>query len=265
MGGFIHLDAVGKRFGTGEDAVRAVEDLDLAVTPGEFCALVGPSGCGKSTLIGLVAGFTAPTTGRVTVDGTPVAGPGADRVVVAQDLALFDWKTVLANVELGLKAQGVPKRERQRVARHYLDLVDLTEVAERYPCELSGGMRQRLALARALAVEPRCLLLDEPLGALDVPLRQLLQDELLRLWSRLGQTVLLVTHDLDEALYLADRVVVLTPRPAKVGAAVTVPFPRPRRPELRASDAFVALRRELGAMMPPLRLDRSGTQGSLSW
>jgi len=246
----IELDRVTKRYGDGEGSVVALEDVSLQVNAGEFCSILGPSGCGKSTIIGLMAGFIPTTFGTVKVDGVVVGKPGPDRVVVSQDYSLFAWKTARANVEFGLKARGMPRAERQRLAQHYLELVHLSSCATNYPGELSGGMRQRVALARALAVGPACLLLDEPLAALDMQMRQALQDELLVLWAQTKQTVVLVTHDLDEALYLSDRVVVMSPRPGRVRTSITVPFDRPRRFELRFTHTFQALKRELSRDLP---------------
>jgi NitT/TauT family transport system ATP-binding protein len=239
------LERVTKRYGDGIEGVVAIDDVSFHVEQGEFCTILGPSGCGKSTIISLIAGFIPVTSGKVLVNGAIVTKPGPDRVVVSQDYSLFAWKTVRANVEFGLKARRIPRAERQMLVQHYLALVHLTTFADRYPAELSGGMRQRGALARALAVEPACLLLDEPLAALDMQMRQALQDELLAIWRQTRHTVVMVTHDLDEALYLSDRVLVMGPRPGHVHTIIPVPFSRPRRPELRLTDAFQALKREV--------------------
>jgi NitT/TauT family transport system ATP-binding protein len=212
---------------------------------GELFAVVGPSGCGKTTLLNVIAGFLPADAGRVRIDGIPVEARGLPCVMVAQDLALFEWRTVIENVAFGLKARGVPKAERLRTARRYLAMVDLVEAADRYPYQLSGGMRQRLALARALAVQPTCLLLDEPLAALDSHLKRLLQEELATLVHGSGLTVVLVTHDVDEAVYLADRVMVLEGVPARPADIVRVDFPRPRQPALRSAPQFRDLTRGL--------------------
>jgi ABC-type nitrate/sulfonate/bicarbonate transport system, ATPase component len=249
MAAKIELHHVTKRYGDITEGVLAVEDISFQIAPGEFCAILGPSGCGKSTLINLIAGFTPASSGQILLDDVAVRQPGPDRVVVSQDSALFPWKTVRANVEFGLKARALPKAERHRIARYYLNLVHLTACADRYPIELSGGMRQRLALARALAVEPTVLLLDEPLAALDVLMRHALQDELLTIRERTGQTILLVTHDLDEALYLADRVLVMTSFPGRVHTIITVRFAHPRSPALRLTDAFQRLKREVSRIL----------------
>ncbi len=242
------IDARGivKVFGDRRDEVVALDGIDLDVAAGSLVAVLGPSGCGKSTLLHVVAGFVAPTAGAVVVDGTAVRGPDRQRGVVFQDAALFPWRTVLGNVEFGLL--GVPRRERRDRARQMLELVRLDGVERRHPRALSGGMRQRVALARALAPEPAVLLMDEPFGALDALTRAQLQDELIGVWTRTGQTIVFVTHAVDEALYLADEVVVLSARPATVRARVAVDLPRPRRrEELIGSARYAELHRTLTA------------------
>jgi NitT/TauT family transport system ATP-binding protein len=214
--------------------VEALRDVSFGVMPHEFVAIVGPSGCGKSTLLSLVAGFTAPTSGEVLFDGASVAGPDPRRGVMFQDYALFPWRTVLGNIEFGPFARGVGVEARRVTARHYIEMVGLTGFEDRYPHELSGGMRQRCALARLLANEPEVWLMDEPLAAVDLQTRNILQDELLRLWGDDGaldgrRAVLFVTHGIDEAVYLADRVIVLGRRPGQVKEVVTIDLPRPRR------------------------------------
>lgn len=208
--------------------VVALEGLDLEVARGEFVAIVGPSGCGKSTLIDLVAGFTSPTAGTVIAVGKPVGGPGPDRVVVFQDHAIFPWYSALGNVAYGLRRRGIPRREAHSRAREALVRVGLGDFVHAHPATLSGGMRQRVALARALVLRPRILLLDEPFAALDSATRFRLQDELAALWRDFGWTVLFVTHTLGEAVYLADRVVVLDRPPAGIRAVETIALPRPR-------------------------------------
>jgi NitT/TauT family transport system ATP-binding protein len=214
--------------------VEALRDVSFRVEPQEFVGIVGPSGCGKSTLLSLVAGFAAPTSGEVLFDGTPIAGPDPRRGVMFQDYALFPWRTVLGNVEFGPFARGVGAQARRTTARHYIEMVGLTGFEDRYPHELSGGMRQRCALARLLANEPEVWLMDEPLAAVDLQTRQILQDELLRLWGDDGapdrrRAVLFVTHGIDEAVHLADRVIVLGRRPGEIKEVVAIDLPRPRR------------------------------------
>ena len=227
-GADLRVLAVGKAFVSGGgQPLLALDHVALDVGAGELVSLVGPSGCGKSTLLRLIAGLDKPTAGEVWVGGERVTGPSADRGLVFQDPTLFPWLTVRRNIESGLVARGVRRQQRHEVDE-YLRLVGLVEFADVYPHQLSGGMAQRAALARALVNHPRVLLLDEPLGALDQFTRMRMQDELLRLWAARGTTLLLVTHDVDEALYLSDRIAVMTPRPGRVDQILDVDLPRPR-------------------------------------
>lgn len=214
----------------------ALDSIDLKVRSGELVCIVGPSGCGKSTLLHLIAGLQRPTSGTVFVDNHPVYGPGTDRILIFQDLGLFPWLTVAQNVKFGMKMKGLPRSERQERAHHYLRLVHLSQFQDSYIHELSGGMRQRVALARALAIEPDILLMDEPFAALDAQTRDLLHDELERIWAETGRTIIFVTHNVREAARLADRVVLLTFRPGRIKREFTVNLPRPRHVE----DAVVA-------------------------
>jgi len=207
----------------------AVAGLSLDVPADEFLVVVGPSGCGKSTLIAAIAGFLKPVAGRVLLDGRPVTGPGADRGVVFQEYALLPWMTVLGNVGLGLKLKGMRRAERDELARRFLALTGLTDAAAKYPHELSGGMKQRAAVARTLATSPQVMLMDEPFAAVDAQTRMTLQEELVRSWERARLTVLRGTHSVEEAVFLGDRVVVLTPGPGRIRAIVDVPIPRGRR------------------------------------
>ncbi|WP_404822004.1 ABC transporter ATP-binding protein [Oerskovia rustica] len=200
----------------------AVEDFTLDVRAGEFLTVVGPSGCGKSTLLDLLGGLTEPTSGRILLDDSPVTGPGLDRGVVFQQYALLPWRSARANVELGLEAKGVARGARARVADEYLDLVGLTAFADRYPHELSGGMKQRVAIARSLAFDPEVLLMDEPFAALDAQTRESLQDELLRIWRATGKTIVFITHGIEESVYLGQRVAVMTPRPGRLQTVIDV-------------------------------------------
>jgi NitT/TauT family transport system ATP-binding protein len=208
--------------------VLALDDMTIDVAPGEFVAIVGPSGCGKTTFLNIVAGFEPPTAGEISVDGRPVTGPGPDRGVVFQDYALFPWLNVLNNVRYGLRERGVPKREAAEVAFRWLHQVGLDEFGDQYPHELSGGMRQRVALIRVLVNEPKILLMDEPFAALDALTRTALQKELVTLWERTAQTVIYVTHNVEEAIFLADRVVIMSRRPSKISHVVEIDLPRPR-------------------------------------
>jgi NitT/TauT family transport system ATP-binding protein len=219
-------------------AVTALEDVSLEVREREFLALLGPSGCGKSTLLYLVGGFMPIETGKILVADAPVAGPGPDRGIVFQHFALFPWKTVRGNVLYGLERQNMPREERERRAQSFIDLVGLSGFEDSYPSQLSGGMKQRTALARTLAFDPQILLMDEPFGALDAQTRQLMQTELLDIWQKTRKTVIFVTHDVQEAVYLAERVAVMSARPGRIKAIVDTAFDK-NDPHLVKSKAFV--------------------------
>jgi taurine transport system ATP-binding protein len=213
---FLDIRQVGVWYRSGQQIVNALMGISLAVEEGEFLCLVGPSGCGKTTLLHLVAGFLTPSKGEVLMQGQRITGPGSDRAVVMQHPTLLPWLTVYGNIDIGPRTRGISAAERRIRAKRYLDLVGLAEFADRHPYELSGGMQQRVAVARALANDPRMLLMDEPFGALDALTRETMQLELLRLWSLTGKTVIFVTHDVDEAVACGTRVIVLTPRPGRV-------------------------------------------------
>jgi NitT/TauT family transport system ATP-binding protein len=218
------FEGVRKEFDVRGTAQRfvALEDFTLAVAPGELVTVVGPSGCGKSTLLDLVTGLSAPSSGRILLDGRPITGPGLDRGIVFQQYALLPWRSAQGNVELGLEGRGLRRTERQRIAREHLALVGLAGFEQRYPHELSGGMKQRVAIARSLAFDPEVLLMDEPFAALDAQTREQLQDELLRIWRATGKTIVFITHGIEEAVYLGQRIVVLTPRPGRVRDVIDV-------------------------------------------
>jgi NitT/TauT family transport system ATP-binding protein len=207
----------------------ALIDVDCRIAPGEFVAIVGPSGCGKSTLLYIAGGFIPATSGEVRVDGKPVAGPGPDRGPVFQEFALFPWKTVLGNIMFGPLEQGLSREKAEAKARKLVELVHLHGYENLYPKELSGGMKQRVAIARTLAYDPQILLMDEPFGALDAHTRKVLQDELLAIWERDTKTVLFVTHGVEEAVYLADRVIAMSRSPGRIIADIEIDLPRPRR------------------------------------
>jgi NitT/TauT family transport system ATP-binding protein len=236
------------------ERLLALDHINLQVRAGEFVCIVGPSGCGKSTLLHLIAGLQAQTSGQVLVDGQPVDRPGTDRILIFQEHGLFPWLTVAENVEFGMKMKGVPKAERREKMRYYLLLVHLAKFEKSYIHQLSGGMRQRVAIARALATEPDVLLMDEPFGALDAQTRDLLHDELERIWSDTGRTIIFVTHNVREAVRLGDRVVLLTFRPGRVKSEFPVDLPRPRSLEdpqvaLAARDVLDELREEINSSL----------------
>ena len=224
----VEIQALSKRYEVDDGEIVALSSTSLTIEEGEFVCLLGPSGCGKSTLLKIVAGLIEPTGGSIRINGRQVTGPGPDRAVVFQDYALFPWMTVADNVEFGLAARGVDTARRQAVSAELLKAVGLADFATKYPHHLSGGMKQRVSIARALAVEPVLLLMDEPFGALDAQTRYVMQQELLRIWSAYRKTVLFVTHSIDEALYLGDRVVIMTARPGRIKEDVRITQDRPR-------------------------------------
>ncbi len=248
-GATIVMRDVGLHFGDGPTAVQALGGIDLDVRPGEFVSLLGPSGCGKSTIIGAVAGFTPISDGTLRVDGQAVRAPSPERGVVFQQHTLFPWKTVLKNVEFGLKLRGVRAEERRRLAREILAEVGLLEFANHYPEQLSGGMQQRVNLARVLVTRPRVILMDEPFCALDAQTRLQMQKLLLALWQTFHMTVVFVTHDVDEAVFLSDRVFVLTERPGRIKAELAVELPRPRTHDLLTGPPFIKLKRRALELM----------------
>ncbi|AIO36274.1 ABC transporter ATP-binding protein [Burkholderia pseudomultivorans] len=242
---------VGKRFATPQGECVALDDISFRTHRREFVCVIGPSGCGKSTLIRILAGLDAQTSGEVLLDGKPVQGPGADRGMVFQGYTLFPWLTVKKNVMFGLRMNGSSSGEAEREALQWLDLVGLTRFADVYPHQLSGGMKQRVAIARALANRPRILLMDEPFGALDAQTRARMQTHLLDIWRNIDVTILFITHDLDEAIFLADRILVLKANPGAVQELIEVPVPRPRDYSQVNSPAFIATKARLEALIHP--------------
>ncbi|HEY6256852.1 MAG TPA: ABC transporter ATP-binding protein [Xanthobacteraceae bacterium] len=243
--GALTLDHLSLAYARRDGALLALADVDLRVKDGEFVTIVGPSGCGKSTLLMLIAALLKPSSGSVRLDGAPVTAPGPDRALVFQDFALLPWRTVLANVALGLELKGVPAQKRTEIARRHIAMVGLGAFERSYPHQLSGGMRQRVGIARALAVEPQVLLMDEPFGALDAQIRQVMGSELLRIWERGRKTILFVTHDIDEAIYLADRTIVMSASPGRIIADIAITLPRPRPLDIRNDPAFAAYRQRI--------------------
>ena len=239
----IEVRNVSKQFDQAGSPVEALADLNLTVNEGEFVSIVGPSGCGKSTLLYMLAGFIPATAGRMLVDGRPVTGPGVDRGIVFQEYALFPWLTVYDNIAFGLREARLREREVRATAERYIRLIGLTGFESRFPRELSGGMKQRVALARTFAYEPGILLLDEPFGALDAQTREIMQDELLRLWRSTHRTVIMVTHDVSEAVYLSNRVCVMSQRPGRIVQEFMIELDHGlNREEMVLSQAYTAIR-----------------------
>jgi NitT/TauT family transport system ATP-binding protein len=245
----LQVQNVSKTFQTRQRAVTALDGIDLRLELNELVCIVGASGSGKSTLLRIIAGLLAPTSGVVQVDGVPVTGPGADRGVVFQDYTLYPWLTVEQNVAFGLKMRGVGARERREQAQHYLGIVGLDHVARQLPHTLSGGMQQRVAIARALANRPALLLMDEPFGALDTQTRELMQEFLRTVWRETATSILLITHDIEEAIFLAQRLYVLTSNPGRVKAEVAVPLPAERDFTLKRQPTFLSLKDEVSDLL----------------
>jgi NitT/TauT family transport system ATP-binding protein len=245
----IEIEGVWKEFAKGERRVLALEDITLSVAEREFVAILGPSGCGKSTLLNMVAGFDRPTRGVVKVDSVEIVDPSPRRGVVFQEPALFPWFSVMENVLFGPKTQRQAAADYRRRAEQIIEQVGLRGFEASYPAELSGGMRQRVGIARVLIMQPQVLLMDEPFGSLDAQTRMLMQELLLQVWERHHQTVLFITHDIEEALLLADRVCVMTARPGRIKKSIDVGIPRPRAIEVTTSPEFNALRREVLALI----------------
>ena len=238
------------RSGRPGEKFSALENVSFRVEAGQFMVLVGPSGCGKSTLVDLLGGLSRPTSGQILLDGEPITGPGLNRGIVFQQYALFPWRTALENVEFGLEAKGVGKVERREIARAHLDLVGLSGFEGRFPHELSGGMKQRVAIARSLAYDPEVLLMDEPFAALDAQTRESLQVELLRIWEKSGTTILFITHGIDEAVTLGQRIAVMTSRPGRIKCIIDVPSDfRKGTEDIRSLPEFGQLRHEIWSLL----------------
>ena len=241
----VHIDHVVKKFNGRNGEMVALNGVDMDIHENEFICVVGPSGCGKSTLLNIIGGLETPTEGKVLVDGAEVTGPGPDRGIVFQQYALFPWLTVEKNVQFGLKLQGKSKEEAEELAHKYLKMVHLEGFAKAYPKELSGGMKQRVAIARAYAVNPKVLLMDEPFGALDAQTRTQLQQELLNTWEKEQKTCFFITHDVEEAIILAQRVVIMCARPGRVKEIVDIDIPYPRDQETKMSPRFLELKNHI--------------------
>ncbi len=245
----LETQGLGRRFEGAKGPIDALSNIDIEVRKREFVSVIGPSGCGKSTLIRIVAGLDHPSTGQVRIDGRPVDGPGADRGMVFQGYTLFPWLTVKKNVMFGMKMKGLKSRDAEARALYWLQLVGLEKFAEHYPAQLSGGMKQRVAIARSLANEPRILLMDEPFGALDAQTRCSMQSHLLKIWESVDVTILFITHDLDEAIYLSDRIIVLGAHPGRVLEVIDVPVSRPRTTDQFLTGHFLATKRRLESLI----------------
>jgi NitT/TauT family transport system ATP-binding protein len=239
----LHIHNVSKIYRSNDNEVVAIDEIDLRIRDKEFATMLGPSGCGKSTLLRIVAGLTKPTQGVVRLDGNVTRAPGQDRGMVFQSYTLFPWLTVKENIQFGLEISGMPKMRREEIGREFVEKVGLKGFEDTYPKGLSGGMKQRVAIARALANNPAILLLDEPFGALDAQTRGLMQEILTQVWEELHKTILFVTHDVEEAIFLSDRVFVMTARPGRIKAEIDIPLERPRSYELKSTEAFLNLKK----------------------
>ena len=248
MGTKVAVSNVSKTFGSDESLVYALKNISFTVEEGSFVVIIGPSGCGKTSLLRIIGGLIPPNRGEVLIDGRPISGPGPDRSIVFQNFRLLPWRKVLGNVEMGLEINGTEKSQRRELSKKVVDLVGLSGFENHYPIELSGGMQQRVGLARALVVNPAILLMDEPFGSVDAQTREQLQTELLKLWSKTRKTVIFVTHDIDEAIYLGDKIIIISSRPGMVHETVTVDLPRPRwerKAEIIESTVFINLKKKL--------------------
>jgi NitT/TauT family transport system ATP-binding protein len=254
------MEEVGVLFEGSGGAVQAVGDVSMTVEPGEFVSLIGPSGCGKSTLLNIVAGFVSPSSGHAMLDGAPIRRPGSDRGVVFQQYSLFPWLSVRRNVEFGLKMQGMPASTRETTARTLLGLAGLLAFENHYPDQLSGGMKQRVGIVRALATSPQVLLMDEPFGALDAQTRVVMQEILTNMWQRFRISVLFITHDIEESIFLSDRIYVMTARPGRIKAEIAVPLPRPRTAEMTYSAEFIALVQRIKGLIREESLAAMGSE-----
>jgi ABC-type nitrate/sulfonate/bicarbonate transport system ATPase subunit len=245
----LHIHNVSKTYRSDGQEVLAIDEIDLKIKNKEFATILGPSGCGKSTLLRIVAGLIQPTKGIVRLDGNVITRPGQDRGMVFQSYTLFPWLTVRENIQFGLEISGIPKAQQEQIAQEFIEKVGLKGFEKTYPKGLSGGMKQRVAIARALANNPAILLLDEPFGALDAQTRALMQELLTQVWEELHQTILFVTHDVEEAIFLSDRVFVMTARPGKIKAEIEIPLERPRSYEMKATEAFFNLKKQALALI----------------
>lgn len=254
----ISIENISVSFQNQKYTLLAVDGLSLEICKNEFVSIVGHSGCGKTTLLNLIAGFLKPTSGTVRFEGNEIVGPSCDRVVVFQEDSVFPWMTVLKNISYGLDASGKNSGEETSVVKKYLELIGLTPFSNFYPKDLSGGMRKRVDLARAYAVDPKVLLMDEPFGALDAYTRQNMQTQLLRLWDEENKTVVFVTHDVSEAIFMSDRVILMSPRPGSIHKIFEVPFRRPRSQKIKKASEFLLLETEIEDLLNSFETDEEG-------
>jgi NitT/TauT family transport system ATP-binding protein len=245
----LHIHNVSKTYRSDGQEVLAIDEIDLKIKNKEFATILGPSGCGKSTLLRIVAGLIKPTRGIVRLDGNVITRPGQDRGMVFQSYTLFPWLTVTENIQFGLEISGMPKTKQEQIAQEFVEKVGLKGFEKTYPRGLSGGMKQRVAIARALANNPAILLLDEPFGALDAQTRALMQELLTQIWEELHKTILFVTHDVEEAIFLSDRVFIMTARPGKIKAEIDISLERPRNYEIKATESFLNLKKQALALI----------------
>jgi len=248
-GNKIKIDKISKTFSDSDKKIQVLDNINININEGEFISLIGPSGCGKSTLLRILAGLEKQSTGHVYSDNEEIIGPSPNRGLCFQSFALFPWKTVKQNIEFGPKSRGVPKKEYEKITKKYIKLVGLTEFADNYPHEISGGMQQRASLARLFANDPEILLLDEPLGSLDAQTREILQEELLFLWRTFSKTVLNVTHSVSEAVFLSDRIIIFSKRPARIKEIIVVDLDRPRNGKTRTCEEFFKICSKIGKIL----------------
>jgi NitT/TauT family transport system ATP-binding protein len=241
----LSIQDVSKRFASRQCDVVALENTSFDVAANDFITILGPSGCGKSTILKVIAGLEEPSSGQVLLDGQRIDGPGRDRGMVFQAYTLFPWLSVRENIEFGLDVSGLSKKEKAEISAHYIEKIGLQGFADAFPLNLSGGMKQRVAIARALANDPQVLLMDEPFGALDAQTRTVMQELLLDVWEESHKTILFVTHDVEEAVFMGDTIYVMTARPGRIKAQIKVPLPRPRRYDVKLTDVFVEIKRDV--------------------
>ena len=261
----LRVHHVSKTFEQKGQTITALEDTTFDVQDGEFVTILGPSGCGKSTILKIIAGLTEPSSGHVTINNHHIQGPGSDRGMVFQAYTLFPWLTVEQNIAFGLQLKGMPKAQRKEIVGHYLQLIGLHGFGAMYPSNLSGGMKQRVAIARALANDPEVLLMDEPFGALDAQTRTVMQELLLNVWGKSQKTILFVTHDIDEAIFMGDRVYVMTARPGCLKAEISIPIPRPREFSVKTSPLFMRLKAEILELIREESWKAASEVGSGNW